>query len=88
MPYNTTRRSGRVVVPPAWQRDHELEVSVFALCAEEFIDNIPSDISELEKRSDWPSWGEATQEEIRSLEKNRTWTLSELPAGKKVIDNK
>lgn len=54
----------------------------------EFIDNIPTDVSELKKRSDWPSWKRAIKEELQSLEKNNTWQLVELPAGKKVIDSK
>ncbi|XP_058840954.1 uncharacterized protein LOC131696432 [Topomyia yanbarensis] len=78
----------RVVVPPAWQNDYDMDVSVFALCAEEFLNNIPSNVSELKKRSDWPSWEEAIKEELRSLEMNKTWTLVELPAGKQLIDNK
>lgn len=82
------RKSGRVVAPPAWQKDYDMDVSVFALCAEEYIDNIPSNVSELKNRSDWPSWEEAIQEELSSLEKNKTWTLVELPAGKKLIDSK
>lgn len=59
VPTNNVRKSGRVVNPPAWQNDYDMDVSVFALCAEEFIDNIPSDVSELKKRGDWPSWREA-----------------------------
>lgn len=33
-------------------------------------------------------WGHAMQQEIGALEKNRTWTLTNLPKGKRVINSK
>nr|GEZ83613.1 putative copia-type protein [Tanacetum cinerariifolium] len=33
-------------------------------------------------------WQNAMQQEIKALEKNRTWTLKELPEGKRPIDSK
>lgn len=87
-PDNIVRRSGRNVVPPIWHSDFDMNISAFALSAEEFIDNIPADVSELKKRSDWPSWKSAIGEELESLRRNDTWKLVELPAGKKVIDSK
>ncbi|GKA90186.1 putative RNA-directed DNA polymerase [Tanacetum coccineum] len=33
-------------------------------------------------------WHEAMQREIKALEKNRTWTLEDLPTGKRAIDSK
>ena len=33
-------------------------------------------------------WREAMQQEIKALEKNKTWTLEELPEGKRAIDSK
>jgi hypothetical protein len=35
-----------------------------------------------------PKWHEAMMEELRALEKNRTWDLVKLPAGKKVVSCK
>lgn len=85
---DNVRRSGRNVVPPSWHSDYDMNCSAFALSAEEFLDNIPTDVNELKKRSDWPSWKSAIREELESLRKNNTWQLVELPAGKKVIDCK
>lgn len=33
-------------------------------------------------------WQQAMQQEIRALEKNGTWTLTDLPKGKRAIDSK
>ena len=60
----------------------------FVLSAEEFVEEIPSDIETLKTRSDWPMWKHAVDEELVSLEKNDTWTLVKLPEGRKVVDNK
>ncbi|GKB98102.1 putative RNA-directed DNA polymerase [Tanacetum coccineum] len=35
-----------------------------------------------------PRWIEAMKKEIQALEQNKTWTLEELPNGKKAIDSK
>ena len=32
-----------------------------------------------------PRWKKAVQEEINALEKNETWTITELPAGKRTV---
>lgn len=82
------RRSGRNVVPPKWHSDFDMDLSAFALCAENFVDGIPSDVSELKKRQDWSMWKQAIQEELESLDRNDTWSLVELPAGRKVVDSK
>lgn len=82
------RRSQRVVVPPAWHDDYEVDITAFALSAEEFVEDLPSDVEQLKTRSDWPVWKRAIEEELQSLEKNATWSLTELPPGRKVIDNK
>uniref|UniRef100_A0A8D8G2M5 Copia protein n=2 Tax=Culex pipiens TaxID=7175 RepID=A0A8D8G2M5_CULPI len=71
-------KSGRPIIPPSWHKDFDMDISSYALSAEEFIDNIPSDICELRKRSDWPSWEEAIEEELSALKKNKTWHLLSL----------
>lgn len=82
------RRSGRSRVQPAWHKDYDLSATAFALCAEDYLENIPSDIEALRKRSDWNLWKSAIEEELASLAKNNTWTLVEQPTGRKLIDNK
>lgn len=83
---NGVRRSRRQVVPPAWHRDYDM--TAFALSAEEFLEDIPSDVEKLKERSDWPLWVEAIENELESLEKNKTWNLVPLPKGKRVVDSK
>lgn len=82
------RRSQRVVAPPAWHNDYEVDITAFALSAEEFVEDIPSNVEELKTRSDWPLWEKAIEEELQSLEKNGTWNLVELPEGRRAVDNK
>lgn len=82
------RRSSRSKVQPQWHNDYELGATAFALCAEDYLENIPSDIESLKKRNDWPLWKSAIEEELASLEKNNTWRLVEPPTGRKLIDNK
>lgn len=53
---NGARKSQRVVVPPAWHNDYEVDITAFALSAEEFVEEIPSDVKVLKTRSDWPMW--------------------------------
>lgn len=80
------RRSGRVRRQPAWFDCYELAET--ALCAENFVEDIPSSVEELRKRSDWPEWEAAIADEKASLVKNKTWTLTSLPPGKNLIDSK
>jgi hypothetical protein len=48
----------------------------------------PSSIEEARKCEDWPKWKQAIELEYESLLKNKTWTLAELPKGRKAIGNK
>ena len=41
---------------------------------------------EAQKRSDWPKWKIAIQEELNNLKETRTWRLVERPAGANVVD--
>lgn len=93
------RRSGRARKRPARFSDYELEQKrparhdhdvcvAFALNAEAYVDEIPDTIEALQKRDDWPLWKRAIEDELRSLEKNRTWDLVEAPAGRRVVSCK
>lgn len=81
------RRSERMRKEPAWYDCYELSCGL-ALCAESFVENLPGTVMELKKRSDWPKWQEAIADEMDSLIRNKTWTLSVPPAGKNVVDSK
>jgi ATP-binding cassette subfamily B (MDR/TAP) protein 1 len=48
----------------------------------------PETHSEALKMEDSQRWMEAMKEELRSLDKNSTWSLVKLPAKKKALQNK
>lgn len=48
----------------------------------------PKTYMEALRSEDSENWKEAMDSEVRSLEKNQTWQLKQLPEGRKVIDNK
>lgn len=80
----TLRRSQRQVNPPKYLEDY-----VFMAEAEEegeyllmSLDNEPRDFSDASKSKEWIA---ASEDELRSIEKNGTWTLEDLPAGAKAI---
>lgn len=81
-----TRRSNRVRRRPT--RFDGYEMAETAMCAENFVEDIPNSVEELRKRSDWPEWQAAISDEMNSLVKNKTWTLTSLPPGKNLIDSK
>lgn len=78
------RRSARQKVKPKYLEDY----SALALIAESFIEDVPECFSDIENRDDKEEWHCAVKEELDSLKQNDTWTLTELPPGKKAIDNK
>jgi hypothetical protein len=63
-------------------------VMAYALNAEAFVENLPSTIDGLMKRSDWPHWKDAIGSELESLHKNETWELVPKPTGKNLVDCK
>lgn len=71
--------------PPKWHDDFDVEYAGFALSALNYIDNIPSTIADLRKREDWGRWKEAIEDEMDSLKRNNTWTLTRLPEGRTAI---
>ena len=78
------RKSSRTRRIPQYLNDY----AVLALNAESFVDNVPNSYEEIQTREDRQKWTRAVEEEIDSLIKNDTWELTELPPGKRPIDNK
>jgi hypothetical protein len=50
--------------------------------------NDPETYEETNYREDTQEWKTAMNEEIKSLQENETWTLTELPYGKNLVSNK
>lgn len=61
---------------------------LFALCAQQFVENDPQSIEEAKRREDWPEWQKAIETEYESLIKNETWSLCDLPKNRKAISGK
>lgn len=64
------------------------EDEILALSAEQFVEDDPLTMSEAKRREDWPEWKMAVENEYQSLIKNNTWTVCDLPTGRKSISNK
>lgn len=73
------RRSEKKKILPRHLEDYV----IMALNAEHYVENLPQSVQEINNRKDKDKWHEALKEEIDSLRKNRTWTLVELPPGRK-----
>lgn len=82
---NIDRRPVRDRKAPNWHQEYEVEYASYALNALNYVEDLPEKLSDLKERSDWPEWQKAMQEEMDSLMKNNTWTLSELPVGRSAI---
>lgn len=84
------RRSERVRRAPDRYGDwaSQCEDVHMALSAEQFVDDDPLTIEEAKHRIDWPEWKKAIEGEYKSLLKNHTWTVCELPKGRSAISNK
>lgn len=81
------RRSTRTRQQPNWYGIEQNEAN-FALSAMDYVQSDPISIEQAKRRSDWPEWKRAIDDEYESLMKNRTWTLCDLPSGRKPITNK
>ncbi|KXJ83029.1 hypothetical protein RP20_CCG009471 [Aedes albopictus] len=82
------RRSVRNRNAPVWHRDYEVDHASFALNALSFVEDLPESLSDLQIRDDRNLWQQAMKEEMDSLERNGTWTLTKLPAGRSAISCK
>lgn len=80
-PQAEVRRSSRIVRPP-----QRFSPSAYYMLLTE--DGEPQCYSEAVQVDDSVQWKSAMEEEMNSLEKNETWSLTELPAGKKALQNK
>lgn len=98
-PETETRRSTRVSRPPVWHQDYIVSSKCstthpidMVLCYDELHAQYKCFISEISKTTEPETYNEvvkdrnwklAMQEEIKSLEENHTWSLVQLPKGKK-----
>ncbi|KAL8092162.1 hypothetical protein AgCh_034456 [Apium graveolens] len=80
-PQTEVRKSSRSVSPP-----QRYSPSAYYMLLTE--DGEPQCYSEAVQVNDSVQWKSAMDEEMSSLEKNETWSLIELPAGKKALHNK
>lgn len=79
-----TDRPRRVIKAPRRYDDEEADIVAYALEVAEGIDE-PSTYSEVVSSVDSDKWIMAMQEEMESLQKNKTWELVELPKGKNAV---
>lgn len=60
----------------------------YALSAQQFVENDPLTITDAKQRNDWSNWQTAINEEYSSLIKNKTWSICDLPKGRKPVSCK
>ena len=60
--------------------------AIYAMAAGVETDGLdPSTVNEARSRVDWPSWQDAINAKLKSLEGARTWNLVECPNGMNVV---
>lgn len=79
-------RSTRLRKTPVWHEDYNF--SILALNANTFIEDLPNDHNSIIAQHDEKPWFEAIEEELQSLNKNRTLEIMKLPDGRKPVDSK
>lgn len=79
--------SVRKRAPPKWHDDYDMSCA-YALSAMNFVESFPDTLDEMKKREDWPQWKAAVDEDMKSHQKNGTWTLCKLPEGKRAVSCK
>ena len=82
------RKSSRTTagVPPKRFDDESLYHHHVAFHSE--VTNVPNDMREAMQAEDSDQWKEAADVEYESLIQNKTWSLAELPEGRKAIGSK
>lgn len=78
------RRSKRKARKPSYLTDY----CAVALQAETVMDDLLQDFKDIETRNDKEEWYRAIDEELSAIRSNNTWTLTELPKGKRAINSK
>ena len=78
------RCSNRTINEPKYLEDF----IVLALNAEAYIEDILKSFDDIRGRDDKEDWYRDVDEEIKALEKNDTWVLTELPEERRPIDAK
>ncbi|KAA3467430.1 copia-type polyprotein [Gossypium australe] len=87
----TSPASGRKRIKPVWMKDYvsgeglseeedEVQKLVMEIQLSMFVANDPTAFEEVAKSS---TWREAMDQEIKGIEKNGTWKLTNLPIGEK-----
>ena len=86
-----TRSSTKNTLPGFLRYGNIAETSTDELalkCDEELVSNDPKSLSEIKHREDADQWFKAMNEEMNSLIENKTWTLTKLPEGKRIVQSK
>lgn len=81
------RRGTRVRKPVDRYGEWEYDAH-FALSAQQYVQDDPVSIADAKQRPDWPNWKRAIDEEYSSLIKSGTWSLCNLPKGRRTISCK
>lgn len=75
--------------PPRWQLTGEFDMqSHLALLAGSLPSEVPSNFADVVGRDDEAEWRVAIDNEIQSLEKNKTWKIVPTPKSVKVINSR
>lgn len=83
--YNIARdRPRREIVPPSRLGDYDLAAFALIAAIEVSLDE-PRDYQEAMRSKDTKLWGEGMDDEMKSLEGNKTWRLVKRPKDRKVI---
>lgn len=64
------------------------QISLFALNAMAFVDDVPLKFEDIKKREDAADWEKAVNAEMDSLNKNRTWSLVKPPIDRSIVSSK
>ncbi len=79
-----TRSSKKDNLEPWWLGNY---ACLSSFTASSYFDE-PQSIREIESRSDAQQWHQAIQEELKSLDENKTWDLVDLPKGQRMVKTK